>query len=239
MTYIPDVLHCKHLGTDPCFYGSAVHLLTHHSMPGNPDDNLTTLWKVTCVEYKRKRIKDRYAKLKPTMVKQSKKKLPLLKGKAGKIKSFGRALVGVFPQLMNPSDPKHHLVLKGLTLSVRIDTIMRQYAAAYRYPQDIAEEFEACCFDYCRAMVTLIKAYHTAEPPIPLFNYTIKAHYVMHLGLCARYTNPSFGSCYQGETLMLTCRTLFQASCDGSAALAACNTVMYRFVMARALRSGG
>ena len=88
---------------------------------------------------------------------------------------------------------------------------------------------------YCRAMCTLINAYHKAEPPVGLFNYTIKAHYLMHLGVCARYTNPSFGSCYQGETLMQTCKSLFQASCRGSAALAACNTAMYRFVMARAV----
>ena len=238
MTYIPDVLHVKHLGTDPSFYGSAVHLLTHHHMPGNPETNLTALFKLICIEYKRKRIRDRFPKLKPTMVKQAKAKLPLLKGKAGKIKAFGFALVGVFQQLMNPSDPKHNIVLKGLRLSVRIDVIMRQYAAAYRYPQDVAEEFEACCFDYCRITCALINAYHKAEPPVPVFNYTIKAHYLMHLGVCARYTNPSFGSCYQGETLMQTCKSLFQASCDGSAALAACNTAMYRFVMARALGLG-
>ena len=238
MTYIPDVLHTKHLGTDPSFYGSAVELLISHTMTGDPRDNLNVVFREVQHEYKRKHIQARYPKLTPTMVKQSKAKTPLLKGKAAKIKGFGSALVGVFQKLMNPSDPKHHLVLKGLKVSVRIDDIMHQNRHTYRYPPAIAEEFEACCFDYCRITVALINAYHKSDPPVALFNYTIKAHYVMHLGLCARYTNPSFGACYEGETLMQTCRELFQASCDGNGALEACNTAMYRFVMARAYEFG-
>ena len=172
------------------------------------------------------------------MIQQSKAKLPLLKGKAARIKSFGKALLPVFEQLMNKADPKHHVVLKGLTCSVRIDTIMTQHAALYRYPPDVADEFEACCFDYCRTIVTLIGAYHKAEPPVPLFNYTIKAHCLMHLGVCAQYTNPSFGSCYQGETLMQTAKELFQASCRGSGPLEAANEAMFRFVTGRAIANG-
>ena len=154
------------------------------------------------------------------------------------MKSFGKALLVVFRELMDKSDPKHHVVLRGLNLSVRIDDIMHDYASAYRYPPDIAEEYEAACFDYCRVAATLIKLYHKAEPPVPVFNYTIKAHYLMHLGLCARYTNPSFGSCYQGETLMQTCKQLFQASCTGSGPLEASNDAMYRFVVGRGFELG-
>ena len=238
LTYIPDVLHVKHLGTDQSMYASAVYLLTHHSMPGEPEDNLRVIFHSTQAEYRKQRIpqNDRYRCLNPTMVKQSKAKLPLLKGKAAKVKSFGFALVHVFQQHMNPSDPKHHLVLKGLKISVRIDTIMHQHADEYRYPPDIAEEFELACFNYCRVVGALIRAYHKAVPPVPVFNYTIKAHYLMHLGVCARYTNPAFGSCYDGETLMQTCKKLFQASCRGNGPLAASNQAMYRFVMGRAFK---
>ena len=192
----------KHLGTDPPFYGSAVQLLTHHSMPGDPEDNLKEIWKQICTEYKTQGIAHRFPKLTPNMVKQSKAKLPLLKGKANKIEAFGSVLVIVFQKLMNNADAKHLLVLKGLELSVRIDKIMREYANEYCYPPDIAKEFEAACFEYCRITVALLNAYHKADPPVALFNYTIKAHYLMHLGMCARYTNPTFGSCYDGETLM-------------------------------------
>ena len=40
LCYILDVLHCKHLGTDPMYYGSVMRILTHH-MGGNPCDNLS------------------------------------------------------------------------------------------------------------------------------------------------------------------------------------------------------
>ena len=172
------------------------------------------------------------------MVEQSKAKLPLLKGKANKIEAFGSVLVIVFQQFMNNADAKHLVVLKGLKLSVRIDEIMRQYVDEYRYPPDIAKEFEACCFEYCRVMVALLNAYHKADPPVALFKYTIKARYLMHLGICARYINPSLGPCYACEALMQTCKQIFQASCRGSDALVAPNTAMYRFVTGRAIRFG-
>ena len=151
-------------------------MLTHYILLGDPQDNLIHVFTLIRKEYKRSKIWDRYPKLTPTMIKQSKAKLPLLKGKAARIKSFGRALVVVFEELMNKTDPKHLLVLKGLKLSVRIDTIMSMYSDEYIYPPAIAEEFEDSCFEYCRVIVTLINAYHKADPPVPVFNYTIKAH---------------------------------------------------------------
>ena len=161
----------------------------------------------------------------------------MLKRKAAKVNVFGSVLLSMFQELMDSLEPRHHLILKGLRLSVlRIDDIMHQYAGAYRYPANTAEEFEQACFNYCRVMCALIKAYHKAVPPIPVFNYTIKAHYLMHLGVCARYTNPVYGSCYDAETLMLTCKKLFQASCRGNGALAASNQAMYRFVMGFSLK---
>ena len=165
LTYIPDVLHSKHLGTDPSFYGGAVYLLTHYKLPGAPEDNLRRVFEMTVREYKKQHILDRYSKITPNMVKQSKAKLPLLKGKASRVKGFGQALVKVFEDLMDSSDPKHHIVLRGLIYSVRIDKIMSAHADAYTYPPDIAEEFEACCFNYCKVIVLLINAHHKADPP--------------------------------------------------------------------------
>ena len=228
LTYIPDVLHVKHLGTDQSYYASVVHLLTHYHMPGDPDENLNVIFKMSCEEYKKRGLphNDRLPVLYPNMVKQSKAKLPLLKGKAAKVKVFGSVLLGVFEELMDSLDPRHQLILKGLRLSVRIDDIMHKYTEAHRYPKPVAEEFEQACFTYCRVMCALIRAYHKAVPAIPVFNYTIKAHYLMHLGVCARYTNPVYGSCYDGETLMLTGKKLFQASCRGNGPLAASNQAM-------------
>ena len=74
-------------------------------------------------------------------------------------------LVKVFEELMDSSDPKHHLVLKGLKWSVRIDQIMSEHKHTFIYPPDIAEEFEACCFDYCKMTVMLMSVYHKADTP--------------------------------------------------------------------------
>ena len=203
-------------------------------MPGDPAANLDNLFKEICIEYKKNNVNDRYSKLTPTMIKQAKAKLPLLKGKAGKVKAFGSVLIIVFRRLMNQSDPKHHLILRGLEYSVRIDRILHEYKYAYRYPQHIADQFEACCFDYVKVTIMLINAYHNATPPVAVFNLTSKAHYLMHLGVCSQYTNPYFGSCYRGETLMQTCKQLTKASCNGTSALGAANDSMFRFWAGRA-----
>ena len=42
--YIPDVMHCKHLGTDSYYFGSILVYLIHYIMPGSVDDNLETIW---------------------------------------------------------------------------------------------------------------------------------------------------------------------------------------------------
>lgn len=74
LTYIPDVLHVKHLGTDPFFYAGAIHILTHYTMSGSPQDNLDLFFQKVSIQYKINRIQCRYAKLSPTMIKQAKKK---------------------------------------------------------------------------------------------------------------------------------------------------------------------
>ena len=41
---LPDILHCKHLGSDTYFYASTLTLLTHHMLPGTPENNLGLIW---------------------------------------------------------------------------------------------------------------------------------------------------------------------------------------------------
>jgi len=42
--YIPDVMHCKHLGTDSYFFGAVLVFLIHYVLPGTPDQNMDTVW---------------------------------------------------------------------------------------------------------------------------------------------------------------------------------------------------
>ena len=51
--YIPDTLHCKNVGSDATFVGSVIRFLTHHLLPGTPDENLTTVQRQLKFEYGR------------------------------------------------------------------------------------------------------------------------------------------------------------------------------------------
>ena len=47
----PDLMHCKHLGTDQYYYGSVLKLLTHHIMTGTRAENLDAVWGELCAAY--------------------------------------------------------------------------------------------------------------------------------------------------------------------------------------------
>ena len=42
--WVPDWMHCKHLGTDVYFYASILAFLVYHMLPGNAADNLEMVW---------------------------------------------------------------------------------------------------------------------------------------------------------------------------------------------------
>ncbi len=44
LSVCPDFLHTKHLGTDCYFYGSVLKFMSHHLLPGTPEENLGTIW---------------------------------------------------------------------------------------------------------------------------------------------------------------------------------------------------
>lgn len=48
----PDLMHCKHLGTDQHFYGSVVKLLVNDIMPGSKVENEEVLWQELSHQYK-------------------------------------------------------------------------------------------------------------------------------------------------------------------------------------------
>lgn len=49
--YVPDVMHCMHLGTYQYLFGSVLKLLTHHILKGRPEDNLATVWAAIAKHY--------------------------------------------------------------------------------------------------------------------------------------------------------------------------------------------
>ena len=114
---------------------------------------------------------------------------------------------------MDPNNEQERDMVDGLDASARIDQTLKDYKSYYRFPPDVAERFRQDCFQFAQCQNALIHHYH---PDVPLFNVTPKTHYVLHLGLIAKYINPGLGSCWAGEDLMQTARKLWQASCIGN-----------------------
>lgn len=50
-TACPDLMHCKHAGTDSYVLGSILRWLTHHKMTGTPDANMKRLWPLIKIGY--------------------------------------------------------------------------------------------------------------------------------------------------------------------------------------------
>ena len=52
--------------------------------------------------------------------------------------------------------------------------------------------------------------------PKPLFNVTIKAHYIIHIAVTAKFLNPRLAMCYSGEDYMHHMKRLVQSSVRGT-----------------------
>ena len=96
-------------------------------------------------------------------------------------------------------------------------------------PPAAAKEVDDLRFEFCRVNATLILTFHRATPSVALFNCTMENHYLMHLGVAARYINPLIGSCYQGETLMQVAQKMVKVSAGGSSLTHGANVAMRKY----------
>jgi len=58
---------------------------------------------------------------------------------------------------------------------------------------EAAKDLEGMCFGFSGINATLVLTFHRATLLSALFNRAVKFHYLMHLGLGARYINPLVG----------------------------------------------
>lgn len=52
LNYVPDVMHCLHLGVHQYFLGSVLFFLIHFVMPDTVDANMGKIWEVILQTYK-------------------------------------------------------------------------------------------------------------------------------------------------------------------------------------------
>ena len=226
--YIPDTMHCKHLGPDKSFAGSTLRNLTHHILPGDPKNSLQTIWKDIVAEYKRQNTTTRFGIITANMI-QGQRKLPELRGKAAQLRSLMPVLLRVWTARMDQSNAQHRDIRDGLAASSEIDRILHEHRGLPRFPPAVRVKFRKACFTYVQSQAALINFYH---PDIALYNVTTKSHYILHLGLICEFINPSLGACWQGEDMMRVVRRLLQSCANGARPAMAARIGMQKYCMA-------
>ena len=224
---IGDILHTKHLGSDSYFAGGLLRLLTHHS-GGTPDYQLKSLICEIREDQRLHRTGYPLKFLSHSMIQKSDARTPQLTGTRGLIiRDLMPTLLRIFRRKARDIPP-HRDILTGLEMSIRIDEILFENSLCYRLPPAAAAELLNCGFAFCECVVALVCFYRGFG--IGSFNFTIKAHQLIHLCLQGQYCNPLAGSCYGGEELMQSCRRLIQVCAHGNSLEKATNVAMCKYL---------
>ena len=142
---------------------------------------------------------------------------PCLKAKAAEVRHLGPALLRVWTGVMDASNTQHKQIKLCLEVVVKMESMLDTYSDDYRFPPDAAAEWERCTVAFVQLNTALGQYYHP-RLPMKVFHFTIKYHYMLHIGLIGRYMNPRLGWCYAGEDFMKRCKSIVQACQDGSPA---------------------
>ena len=240
--FIPDILHTKFIGVDAYVLGSILQYLYIYLIDGGADEALAYVFELVRQAYDKLGIhRDRFACLKPTSIKSDSAKLPFLKGSGGQVKKLMAAMAIVFrritdnpryrnaPPGVDPTNNLHATIAYMIDESLNINTILEQHAAAYRMEPPHCHHFRDACFEYCKAITACCNLCH---PRAPLFHFTLKSHYLLHLGVIARYVCPCLGDCSEGEDLMKVAKRLIASSARSNTFAGSCKTAMSKYCRA-------
>ena len=213
LAYAPDILHTKHIGTDGYFLGSVLELLCFYMLANSPQENFDTIWQDIRAAYSRSTARSKFTNMTINMF-HKEGGMPFLKGAGAILKCLVPILRSVFAKYMNKDDQQHRFVYAALGESINIDAVLDAHRGKYKLSNDGSNKLLDSCYNFL-AYITALGAYYHPKA-VRLFNYTIKFHYLLHLGLVGLYTQPLMGACYQGEDLMRVCKRLVQVSAHGS-----------------------
>ena len=155
---------------------------------------------------------------------------PQLKGQAGEIKRLSGGLLAVWDRFCEKDDGHdnfivHQQIKLMIQWFITLDSILDRHPPQEfpALPAREANEFEQKCFEVL-AVIKFINRHYATHPVIipgkavakPLFNVTIKCHYLTHIAKGAQYINPRLGICYSGEDYMHHCKKLVQSAVRGN-----------------------
>lgn len=201
------------------------------------------MWKIYCGSgtsrcfEKENREENQLGELKITMYYKGKLMFPCLKSKAAETRHLCGALLSAFDKLMDTENEQHKLAKLMLTLAVRIEALMDENKDQYKLEEPVAEEWKRCCSGLVQANAKLGHYYHPKN--IMLFHFTIKFHYLLHIGLLGKRLNPRLGWCYRGEKMMMVVKSIVQASHLGCPPWLVVNKVMTKYARGLSLKCWG
>ena len=228
-TINPDWMHVKYLGVDQYLFASALKLLTHHHMAGDPVANMAEVMQHLTEYFRANNVRHAYKLITTKMY--CNKDTPKLKGRASEIRHLGKALLHVFVLLMDPEDDLHKQVKATLKLNVmleeQLDGCQSWNFKGAEYDEFIETAHKFCCgFNTCADTANRLRKWE-------LFPITIKLHHLLHCCFRARWLHPKASWCFNGEAFMKVSKQLHQSCTRGLAQHAA--TVKVARKMLRAL----
>ena len=203
-------MHCKCLGTDANLAGGVLAFTCTEVLTGNPEHNIALLWAAIQKYYRQHKTKCRLSNLTWKMVKN--KPFYRLSAKAVETRDLLPALLAIL-------DPwKGNALVQWwqrlLLLSTKLDELVFENPNMW-LSQEERRKLKAGVFEYNQLLSQL--AWHFLKVGKPFCNYTIKNHYLLHIGLSAAKSgiSPRVAFCFQGEDFMSLIKSLTVASGRG------------------------
>ena len=230
--FIRDLLHCKWLGADQYYLGGVLYLIVKYLMPGTIGDNVVELFAPIKDEYDAQQIphKDRYTSLRLSQFKtmQPIAKLPKFKGTGQQCKGLTRVIANVFRLYWNPGVHAHVRIVEGLEAMRETDRLYLLHRYANRMPQSDSDRVIAASFKFCQICTGLVRHFHGLR--MPVFHYTLKHHYCLHIALSTKYLNPWHAECSSGEDYMKFAKRLVRGCMYGNRIYKVANVAVQKYI---------
>ena len=159
------------------------------------------------------RTPTRYNELTINMFTADANGFPRLKGKAAEVKHLAAPLLAAIDVFLCRNE-MHQKIRLLLELALTMEDVLESNKDKYALPSSEAEAFRRAAYGFAQVTTSLGQHFH--ENGDLLFHYTIKYHYLCHLGDMASYINPRLAWCYGGEDFMQISRTLVQSAAAGT-----------------------
>ena len=214
-TILIDYMHVKYLGVDQYLFGSVLSMLVFHIMPGNPQQNMSTVFSFLQAFWQHHRTGGAFRLITINMFSRAATSQPKLRGRAGEIRRLAKALTACFKHYMDPEDELHKNVRSCLNTNCKLDDILDDNPG-WRLVGEPYEQFVRNAHGFCCLYETC--ATLAAGKTWEMFDVTIKLHYLLHIAKHSKFMHPKLGWCWSGEHFMKITKQLLASCTRGSVA---------------------